>query len=399
MPVHVEKHLICKQYEKLTSYHIHNVCYILKWTINSCCFWWCTFHCPWKLIEVEVQSAQCIEVLTHLVEAKEAQLSHNVQGADPRACGDLSSHLQANLYNLQRIGENHLGSSGLRKGNDRGEVCVPLLTVGIPAIKWGSDECTSGEDGNVMCKHFTRSTIDTFFPGVVRKWPWQEEEKAGIDRGTTEVRLEQASGEPRPWLMVGRFWPWHRPSAPALPPWGTSCGAQPGFTPHTSPIHDHSQGSALNHPGGSGSRRATPPRHGTLWLGRIYHPPRSNQAPGWLLVTLRGRGLICKHPSKGLKKAPARSVIFRVEGEYPLLWRLMHASTLFYLLLFGGDDPTGHSNQINQTFDFHKKHSERILASEWITWGETGQTTDGMDPSPIPCTLFGDLYCSESVSL
>lgn len=32
-----------------------------------------------------------------------------------------------------------------------------------------------------------------------------------------------------------------------------------------------------------------------------------------------GRGLICKHPSKGLKKAAALLVLFKVEGEYLLL--------------------------------------------------------------------------------
>lgn len=51
--------------------------------------------------------------LTHLVEAKEAQVSDHVEGADPGAGGDLSSHLQADLDDLQRVGENHLGSSGL----------------------------------------------------------------------------------------------------------------------------------------------------------------------------------------------------------------------------------------------------------------------------------------------
>lgn len=52
-------------------------------------------------------------MLTHLVQAEEAEVPHNVQGADPGARGDLSSHLQSDLNNLQRIGENHLGSSSL----------------------------------------------------------------------------------------------------------------------------------------------------------------------------------------------------------------------------------------------------------------------------------------------
>ncbi len=62
------------------------------------------------------------EVLTYLVEAKEAQVSHNVQGTDPGARGDLSSHLQTDLNDLQRVGENHLGSSGLQdaKGKRNG---------------------------------------------------------------------------------------------------------------------------------------------------------------------------------------------------------------------------------------------------------------------------------------
>lgn len=34
---------------------------------------------------------------------------------------------------------------------------------------------------------------------------------------------------------------------------------------------------------------------------------------------MQGRGLICKHPSKELKKAQAHLVIFKEEGEYPLL--------------------------------------------------------------------------------
>lgn len=50
---------------------------------------------------------------TYLVEAEEAQVSDHVEGADPGAGGDLSSHLQADLDDLQRVGENHLGSSGL----------------------------------------------------------------------------------------------------------------------------------------------------------------------------------------------------------------------------------------------------------------------------------------------
>lgn len=55
------------------------------------------------------------EVPTYLVEAKEAQLPHHIQGTDPGPCGDLSSHLQTDFNDLQRIGENHLGSSSLQE--------------------------------------------------------------------------------------------------------------------------------------------------------------------------------------------------------------------------------------------------------------------------------------------
>lgn len=58
-------------------------------------------------------------MLTYLVEAKEAQVSHYIQGTDPGAGGDLSSHLQTDLNDLQRIGENHLGSSGLWEASKR----------------------------------------------------------------------------------------------------------------------------------------------------------------------------------------------------------------------------------------------------------------------------------------
>lgn len=137
----------------------------------------------------------------------------------------------------------------------------------------------------MMCKRFliilvNFSTKGHFFPmiwfHIVREWPWQEEEKAAIDRGTSGVRAEQASGEEKPRLMVGRLWPWHRPSAPSPPPEAPPVAgwvAHSGLAPHTSPIHPHSQGRALNHPDCSGSGRAMPWRHGTLWLRHIYHPP------------------------------------------------------------------------------------------------------------------------------
>lgn len=68
-----------------------------------------TFYCPCMTLDVTAA-----EVLTYLVEAKEAQVSHNSQGTDPGPRGNLSRHLQTDLYDLQRIGENHLGSSCLQ---------------------------------------------------------------------------------------------------------------------------------------------------------------------------------------------------------------------------------------------------------------------------------------------
>lgn len=55
------------------------------------------------------------DVPAYLVEAKEAQLPHHIQGTDPGPRGDLSSHLQTDFHDLQRIGENHLGGSGLQE--------------------------------------------------------------------------------------------------------------------------------------------------------------------------------------------------------------------------------------------------------------------------------------------
>lgn len=66
----------------------------------------------WQLKEVD---ATDVMALTYLVEAKEAQVPHNSQGTDPWASSDLSSHLQTDLNNLQRIGENHLGASSLQR--------------------------------------------------------------------------------------------------------------------------------------------------------------------------------------------------------------------------------------------------------------------------------------------
>ena len=79
-------------------------------------------------------------MLTHLVEAEEAQVSHNTQGTDPGARGDLSSHLQSDLNDFQRIGENHLGCSSLqdslnkkkkkrRKKREKGKKTKPMSSL------------------------------------------------------------------------------------------------------------------------------------------------------------------------------------------------------------------------------------------------------------------------------
>jgi len=51
----------------------------------------------------------------YLVEAEEAKLADHVDCADPRPGGDLACHLQANLHNLQRVGEDHLRAAGLEE--------------------------------------------------------------------------------------------------------------------------------------------------------------------------------------------------------------------------------------------------------------------------------------------
>lgn len=55
-----------------------------------------------------------LEVFTHLVKAKEAQVPDHGQGTDPAGRGDLSGHLETDLHYLQRVGEDHLGASGLQ---------------------------------------------------------------------------------------------------------------------------------------------------------------------------------------------------------------------------------------------------------------------------------------------
>lgn len=123
---------------------------------RRCCYcsaWGTREHLSLPL-SARVSSGRCCrrrgdaEVPTYLVEAKEAQLPHNIQGTDPGPCGDLSGHLQTDFNDLQRIGENHLGSSSLQEtqGNlnvDRRHECWFL----------SSDEMNS--EVLVMWKHFS----------------------------------------------------------------------------------------------------------------------------------------------------------------------------------------------------------------------------------------------------
>lgn len=59
------------------------------------------------------------EDVSHLVESKEAEVPDDGEGADPRPRGDLSRHLQTDLYNLQRVGEDHLGATSLDEQRDK----------------------------------------------------------------------------------------------------------------------------------------------------------------------------------------------------------------------------------------------------------------------------------------
>lgn len=88
------------------------------------------------------------EVPTYLVEAKEAQLSHYIQGTDPGPCGDLSSHLQTDFNDLQRIGENHLGSASLQETHRN------LNTEEAHGCRFLSSSEMNFED-LMMCKHFS----------------------------------------------------------------------------------------------------------------------------------------------------------------------------------------------------------------------------------------------------
>lgn len=104
-----------------------------------------------------------------------------------------------------------------------------------------------------------------------------------------------------------------------------------GLAPHTSPIHPTPRGERWLTLLCSGPRQGRP-RAQPLWLRHIYHPPQIESGPWMPAGDTEGRGPICKHPSAVLKKAQAHLVIFKVEGEDPLLWRFMHSSLCPYLL-------------------------------------------------------------------
>lgn len=49
----------------------------------------------------------------YLVQSEEAEVTDDAERTDPRPRGDLTCYLQANLHNLQRVGEDNLGASSL----------------------------------------------------------------------------------------------------------------------------------------------------------------------------------------------------------------------------------------------------------------------------------------------
>lgn len=109
------------------------------------------------------------EVPTYLVEAKEAQLPHHIQGTDPGPCGDLSSHLQTDFNDLQRIGENHLGSSSLQEAQGN----LNMDRMQVSELKWdelwsfGDVEAFLHSSFPIILINF--NTKDAFFPLRVRK--------------------------------------------------------------------------------------------------------------------------------------------------------------------------------------------------------------------------------------
>lgn len=54
--------------------------------------------------------------MTHyLIKPEETEAADHAERADARSSGDLSCHLQADLYNLQRVGKDDLRASSLGK--------------------------------------------------------------------------------------------------------------------------------------------------------------------------------------------------------------------------------------------------------------------------------------------
>lgn len=53
--------------------------------------------------------------MRYLIKPEETEVTDHAERADSRAGGDLSCHLQADLYNLQRVGEDDLRASSLVK--------------------------------------------------------------------------------------------------------------------------------------------------------------------------------------------------------------------------------------------------------------------------------------------
>lgn len=53
----------------------------------------------------------------YLIQPEETEVTDHTERADSRSSGDLTRHLQADLYNLQRVGKDDLRASSLvRKG-------------------------------------------------------------------------------------------------------------------------------------------------------------------------------------------------------------------------------------------------------------------------------------------
>lgn len=154
---------------------------------------------------------------TYLVEAKEAQLPHHIQGTDPGPRGDLSSHLQTDFHDLQRIGENHLGSSGLqetrgkRKRGRKERMQVPELNLGLNFESfWGGDvESFLHSSFPIILINF--DTKDAFFSPPLPPPPSQEEKRLRREEEKEqplreeERRSEQAEEEWKGCLAVDRL--------------------------------------------------------------------------------------------------------------------------------------------------------------------------------------------------